>query len=367
MNRFIHAALLALVLFPQVTLAIPPPEIIVSIGAQVAAVASVVFLFLSAAFTTAYQLIKTKLTQLARKRWAKASILGILITVVGSGIGAHFYFSTEAENAEAKWLEESMEERTELLVDTSYFELEDEEVINIEEPEEEEPQTPSFWNLHAAEGDTISNVALAEAMASDRNDYVILDARENLEVEAGHIPGSTHIRFADLLNGEWKELDPEKYYFVICASSMRGEEVSSFLRDKELVAQHLEEGAQSWVDYGGVFEGTIVFSEAFSNWYYHAYLTTEKTRTMVADGAILIDSREPDKFESSGIEGSLFMALLYTPSEDMDRVFGQAPAGSSVITLCDDWINCFDAKMTGIELERRGYNFLGRYKNLDEY
>ena len=47
--------------------------------------------------------------------------------------------------------------------------------------------------------------AIYNAMESDK--IIILDARENLEYDIGHIPGSTHIRFADLQNGVWKNLN----------------------------------------------------------------------------------------------------------------------------------------------------------------
>ncbi|MFT7184616.1 MAG: rhodanese-related sulfurtransferase [Oceanicoccus sp.] len=360
MRQVLHAALLALILFPQVTLAIPPPELIINIGAQVAAVASVVALFLSAAFTTGYQLLKAKLSTLSKKHWIVGMITAVLLTTLGSGIGAHFYFQYESEEDLENWYEESKKERTEIL-------LEDWPEEEIEEEIEEENTEPSFFELHAGEANVISNTALAEALNGDRDDYILLDARENLEIEAGRIPGATNIRLADLLSGEWKNLDENKYIYVICASAMRGEEVSNFLREKELLAQHLEEGAQSWVEEGYDFDGTIVFSEYYTNWYYHRYFSNTEVRSHVADGALLIDSREPAVYAESGLLNSIYIALLYTPTEDLEESFAQVPLESSVITVCDDWINCFDAKMVGIELERRGYNYLGRYNKPDEY
>lgn len=360
MRRLLHAALLALILFPQVTLAIPPPDLIINIGAQVAAVASVVVLFLSAAFTTAYHLVKTKLSAISRKHWLWAGFLSILVLTTGAGFGAFHIYQSNAQTEYNEWLETSKSVRTEILV---------EEWIEEEEIPEEEPEDlgPSFFDEHSEEANFISNADLAAALASDRNDYILLDARENLEIEAGRIPGAVNIRFADLLSGEWNQLDKDKYIYVICASAMRGEEVSSFLREKKLVAQHLEEGAQSWVEWGGDFEGTIVFSDYYSNWYYHLYLTTAEVRSKVAAGAVLIDSREPGIFESEGLLNSLYIALLYTPTEEIEKTFAQVPPGSTVITVCDDWINCFDAKMVGIELERLGHNYVGRYNKPNEY
>jgi len=52
---------------------------------------------------------------------------------------------------------------------------------------------------------------------------------------------------------------------------------------------------------------------------------------------------------------------------EIEKTFGQVPANSQVITVCDAYVNCFDAKITGVELERRGHQFLGRYNKPWEY
>jgi hypothetical protein len=49
------------------------------------------------------------------------------------------------------------------------------------------------------------------------------------------------------------------------------------------------------------------------------------------------------------------------------RPFAQVAPGSRVITVCDGYVNCFDAKITGVELEQRGHTFLGRYNKPWEY
>lgn len=52
---------------------------------------------------------------------------------------------------------------------------------------------------------------------------------------------------------------------------------------------------------------------------------------------------------------------MYTPTESFEKVFSQVKEKSEVVVICDAYINCFDAKLTGIELEKRGVVFLGRY------
>lgn len=354
-NKVFRAIIFALFLFPAAAGAIPPPDFIVSAGTQVAAVASVVFLFLSAAFGTAYQFVKGKLSKVAQQRWWRGVGLGLLLVTAASAVGAHFYFQESARQEELSWTEESQEIRTEVW----------EELPPVEE--EELPEPSDFFETHKNTPLTLSNEALQEALSSGRNDFILLDAREDLEVEAGRIPGALHLRFADLMDGAWEGLDSSKYIYVICASAMRGEEVTQFLRERQLVAQYLEGGAESWVEWGGDFEGTIVFSEAFPNPNYHRYLSTSEVRSYVDSGALLIDAREPETFALEALPGSLSFALLYTPTEDLESKFNELAPGSTVITVCEDWINCFDAKLVGIELERRGHVFLGRYKTPYEY
>jgi hypothetical protein len=56
--------------------------------------------------------------------------------------------------------------------------------------------------------------------------------------------------------------------------------------------------------------------------------------------------------------------MLYTPSSGLDEAFAQVPKNAEVITVCDGYVNCFDARVTGIELEKRGHKFLGRFTQL---
>ncbi len=50
---------------------------------------------------------------------------------------------------------------------------------------------------------TTTNADFLAALASKTQDFVVLDAREDVEYEIGHLPGSLHIRAADLKAGSW--------------------------------------------------------------------------------------------------------------------------------------------------------------------
>lgn len=235
-------------------------------------------------------------------------------------------------------------------------------------PEETIPENKDdFFTQNENYNLSITNSEFSEITNSNRDDYIVIDARENLEYENGYFPGSTHIRFADLQAGKWIELPTDKYIFVLCWSGIRGKEVAEFLRTKDIVASYLENGANGWVEWGGTWIGDIKFSEQYSEEKYKKIFSTSEVEDEVSNGTFLVDCREPWKFENWHIEGSINIPIMYTPTIDLADVFAQVPANSTVITICDDYVNCFDAKITAVELEERGHTFIGRYNKPWEY
>ncbi|MFA6528316.1 MAG: rhodanese-like domain-containing protein [Candidatus Gracilibacteria bacterium] len=216
-------------------------------------------------------------------------------------------------------------------------------------------------------GISISNEDFQAVLDSGNDNYIVIDAREDLEYENGYFPGAIHIRYADLQAGRWIELPADKFIYVLCWSGIRGQEVAEFLRTKELTASYLEGGASGWVEYGGEWVGNIDFSEQYSEDRYKITYTSDEVSDYVDDGVVLVDCREPWRYEEWHMEGSINIPIMYTPSVDLEDKFSQVPAGSTVITVCDDYVNCFDAKITGVELESRGYTFIGRYNKPWEY
>jgi rhodanese-related sulfurtransferase len=195
----------------------------------------------------------------------------------------------------------------------------------------------------------------------------VLDAREDEEFEIGYFPGSTHIRFADLKAGEWIRVPNDRVIYVFCWSGMRGKEVAEFLRSKKIVARYVETGADGWVDYGGVWTGGIKFLSKYSAERYQLVFSTDQVKQYQQQGVVIVDSRHPTKYARRHIPGSVSIPVIYTPTSQLDQVLGQVPAGSTVLTVCDDFISCFDAKVTGVKLEKRGNTFLGRYNKPWEY
>ena len=139
----------------------------------------------------------------------------------------------------------------------------------------------------------LSNERLRTLLKNPSISYLILDAREDLEYEYGQFPGSIHIRYADLKAGRWVELPTDRPIVVLCWSGIRGSQVASFLRGKQLAASYLADGANGWVTAKGVWQGSIKFAERFPEERYRLAFSKEEMMRRVQGGAILIDAREP--------------------------------------------------------------------------
>ncbi len=204
-------------------------------------------------------------------------------------------------------------------------------------------------------------------LSIDKNSFLVLDAREDLEYENGRYPNGLHIRFADLKAGRWIELPTDKNIYVFCWSGIRGKEVTEFLRTKNIRAYYIENGANGWYNFGGLWQGDIKFSSKYTDKKFQQAYSTVEVKKMILEGIKLVDCREPEKFNLSHIENSVNIPIMYTPSIKLEETFAQVPKNSRVVTVCDGYVNCFDAKITGVELEKRGYTFLGRYTTPWEY
>lgn len=238
---------------------------------------------------------------------------------------------------------------------------------NISANEKIISQEYSFFTDNESKSIVITNQDFKHITDSQQNNYIVLDARENTEYENGYFPGSSHVRFADLKAGRWIELPKDKFVYVICWSGIRGKEVAEFLRTKKIVSSYLENGANGWVEFGGKWIGEIKFGGKYTDPKYQIVFSTDDVKKKVTEGVILVDTREPYKYIQSHIVGSVNIPIMYTPTINLENTFSQVPANSKIITVCDGYVNCFDAKITGVELERRGRQFLGRYNKPWEY
>lgn len=212
----------------------------------------------------------------------------------------------------------------------------------------------------------ITNDDFKSLLVVNKNPFV-LDAREDEEFAIGSFPKSTHVRFADIVAGEWIKIPTDQPVYVLCWSGIRGKEVADFLRTKKIDARYLENGADGWVKFGGEWNGGISFSSKYTQDKYKRLVSTNELKQFQKDGGVIVDSRHPDRYQTWHIPGSISIPIIYTPSGKIEEVFSQVDSTKSVITICDDFVSCFDAKIVGVKFESRGNKFIGRYNKPWEY
>ncbi len=345
--------------FPRTAKAVLPPDFIFNIGSQVIQFFSAIIIFFSGIFAFLYQFIKIKTIALKKRKFWIATISLVILCIA---TGASYLLALESQKIEyEKWLRESKARNEEKIVPQI------QEVASTSTPVTVNDDRNTFFEAHKNAPLAISNTDFQSLQNNTSGDFLVLDAREDIEFENGHFPSSTHIRFADIKNKGWEQLPKEKFIYVFCWSGIRGKEVAEFLRSKKILAHYLENGANGWYESSGSWIGSIKFSEKYSSSQFQKVFTTSEVKNYIKKGAILVDSREPKKYKQSHIPGTLNISMLSTSREDLEKLFAQIPEHSTVITICDDYVNCFDAKVTGVELEKRKHVFLGRYNKPWEY
>jgi rhodanese-related sulfurtransferase len=213
----------------------------------------------------------------------------------------------------------------------------------------------------------ISNTEFKMATEGPSAGFFVVDARESIEWGIGHHPLARHIRYADLRSGEAERLPKDRFVYVFCATALRGSEVAEFLRRQGVLARYVEAGAIGWEKFGGAWQGDTKLRSAYHEPQHQKILKTDEVKSLIQAGARFVDMRSPEKFLAGHIEGSVNVSVLHTPTSKLEAMFSQVPEKSRVILIVDDHWSSFDGFITGIELERRGHTYLGRYDKYDEF
>lgn len=343
----------------QTAQAVPPPDFIFNVGRQVIQVFSLLILGFSIGLSFLKQFFETNIFYNHYKKWIWIAAAGLVIAI--SYFIADWYGGYSQKQEYSNWLKESQNQARTINSNSV--------AINpTPAPQPTIATSPKLTVLSFFEqaSSTPLNISNADFNTAQENAYV-LDAREDEEYENGRYPGSHHIRFADLVDGAWKNVPTNQPIYVICWSGIRGKEAVTFLRTKKILAQYLETGADGWVTFGGKWDGAIKFRSVYTDKKYEVVFSTEEVRRYVAEGTILIDSRPKEKYGKKHIPGSINIPIIYTPNNEIENIFMQVPKGASVITICDDFVSCFDATIVGAKFEKRQVNFLGRFNKPWDY
>ncbi len=100
-------------------------------------------------------------------------------------------------------------------------------------------------NILRGDVEVISPQELQEMQAAGNDGTILLDVREQVERDAGMIPGSLHIPL-DQLRKRLAELPKDKTFIVYCAVGLRGYVAARLLKQKGFVVKNLSGGYRSY-------------------------------------------------------------------------------------------------------------------------
>ncbi len=351
-------------LFPIKVQAVPSPDLVVGIGTTLVQGVSIGLIFVLSAFGAMHKFLRMIFIQ-SKTRFFIFSFSAFSVLIAAVIISVVCYQGYQERNLVAELRQHDISMGSMGFQNDIFSSREDEGKKNENESLDEKGSVSNSERIHLISNPAISNEELKILLAGGHiNDVFMLDAREDIEYENGRFPQSVHIRMADLKAGKWADLDTQKTVIVLCWSGIRGKEVVEFLRSKGIDARYLEDGVQNWVDQGGLWDGNVSIKKTYSETQYSRLLSCSEMHEAIDTGTFVVDSREPERYSKFHIPESVSIPILSTPSSELENTLNQVPRGASVVAVCDGYVNCFDARVTGIELEKRGFTFLGRFTDL---
>ncbi len=204
---------------------------------------------------------------------------------------------------------------------------------------------------------------ITEPNWSDRT--LLIDIREAEEREVGNIDATTTwIRYGDLINGQAETLPHDKDILVICWTSLRGQEIATWLRAHGFPRAYAIQGGlqgdintpsqPGWIDAGLPWQGHTRWSQVFAPSY---SISLDEAKKKFDAKAIVIDVTSPKDYADGHLPGALSLPLETTTTAEVNRVISLVPPKADLLIYCNSYVNCFYAKIIGIRLQRLGRTY----------
>src|SRR4051812_3845461 len=212
---------------------------------------------------------------------------------------------------------------------------------------------------------------VVEAKArGEANDFILLDIRESAETEMGTLPGAQIVRFPDIAKAN---LDlAGKKPIVFCHNGNRGYETCEALAKLGIDCRFLVGGLEKWLVEGRSLTGlkarTLADLRAVPSYKNQSVLLdTPAVHDLIDnENAVFVDVRYPGEFASSPLPGAINLPIRPTPTNQLKSRIAQLPH-RPIVAPCYDRRSCFFAEVLGLELDRAGLDFRGRYTVPSEY
>jgi len=190
---------------------------------------------------------------------------------------------------------------------------------------------------------------------------VVVDLRETLSWKKGSIPGSTHIRFADLISGEWRSLSEQSGSIVfLCwigtSGSLAAEFVTAMGRKNVYCFKNGVAGIRKNPIIGYSGEYPLKVPKRMRK-----YLSLSKVSRYINEGYIPLDIRPYSKFKTNTMPGAVYLFYEAMTSIELEKTFSSLDPDKKYFAFGDSELTCWLAKVVGLELESRNLFYAGRY------
>jgi rhodanese-related sulfurtransferase/membrane protein insertase Oxa1/YidC/SpoIIIJ/phosphohistidine swiveling domain-containing protein len=201
-------------------------------------------------------------------------------------------------------------------------------------------------------------------------DTFLLDIRETAETEMGTMPGAKVVRFPDVKssNIDFKG----KTALLYCHNGNRGYETCEALAAMGIDCRFLVGGLEKWLvekrPLTGLHARTLDDLRAVpTHRNQSVLLDTQQVHELIQnENALFVDVRYPGEFAGDRLPGAINLPIRPTPTEQLKAKIAQLPK-QPIIVPCYDRRSCFFGEVLGLELDRAGYDYRGRYTVPWEY
>jgi rhodanese-related sulfurtransferase len=334
MIKYILLLFLALIFLPQLSYALPPPDLILSISQS--------FLNLLGALIATIVLVFGSI-QIYFREWfytklGKIITFSMLIIIIGCLVVLLYLKKNQND----------------IIVWKTEIDAELREIWDIYEPIYSATEEYNAKSLVVSGTEVTWPEFIHEV---DGEDYVIIDIRDRYPYEIGHISGSVHMRFADLLTGGWQEIEAykNKPVFIVCYLGTTGSLASEFLSAKGFTKLYKPEGGITQAverNEGIPFEGEAVLPRDSRM---ARFISQTEAREKTDEGALVIDLRAESNYQDDpGIPVKYRFFREKEPQESINGFLAQLASEPEYILICHGGASCYSAWMLLHDLDAAG-------------
>ncbi len=225
-------------------------------------------------------------------------------------------------------------------------------------------QKTSALSISTADAEEILNTK------PDTDETILLDIREDAEFATGTMPGARHIRFPDIatsgLNLKGKKV------LLMCHNGNRSSETCARLAAMGIDCRFIAGGLEKWIVEGRKFtDSTVrVLSDLRAIPEYEnkaTLISTKQFETLIADADVqIIDTRYPKDFAINHLPNAINIPLRAMPTVDLNHALSNLE-NKPTLVACYDRRSCFMGQVLGLEMTKRGIDYLGRYTTPWDY